>query len=74
MEYPPMYPNPTTRYEQLWSRYEADCRSLTPAELEEMEGLSPYRRADRDGCPDCGRMEHSCHCGYFAALEREEER
>lgn len=60
-----------TRYEELWNRYQNNCRSLNVEELAEMNSLSPYRREDSDDCPECGRREHSCCCGYFAALEAE---
>lgn len=68
---------PNGRYEELWSRYEQNCRSLTLAEMDEMNALSPYRWQGmsfvdgNDECPECGRREHSCCCGYFAALEME---
>lgn len=40
----------------------ADCRKkmLEHEQLEFSEDVS---------CPECGKLEHSCRCGYFAYLE-----
>lgn len=64
----------TPRYEALWARYQKNTGSLSPAEFEEMCRTSPYAgSAARDECPECGRREHSCSCGFFAAMERESD-
>jgi hypothetical protein len=62
----------STRYQELWTRYEANTRSLNSEEFQEMCRLSPYSQQDGpDKCPECGRREYLCCCGYFAMLEKE---